>query len=315
MAKTPLKTASRALSIATVLAAGFAAWMLGTQGSTPVDQAVTEPTTGRTVEFAAVSPKSSADESQDLAAKAPPRRRLNEGRARPKAKPRIDDDLFFDDERPEPKRLANSTKSPRSSPTKSPPRVQPELGRLSGHERESVVVDDLDELDLAVEDVIQQPQARTNSQPAMVFRPADVLQNSDSARVDSLLTALQKKIDQLAQAQSEQTSSDVLKAIETLQQIHESKQNEQFEKLLQQFKEQVTAALNDKNRFKKPRRKPPMEYRCVPSVPTSLLGEAIFELEIPARVVSPFTPVPPAPAATPDVVAPPSDDDTAKANW
>lgn len=244
MATTPLKTASRALSIATVLVAGFAAWVLGTQGSTPVDQAVTELATGRTIEFAAVSPKSAADDSQDFASKVPPRRRLDEGLARPESKPRIDDDSFFDDERPEPKRLANSSKSSRSSPTRSPARIQPELGRVSGHEREAVAVDDLDELDLATEDVIEQPRTRTTNRPAMVFRPADVLQDSDSARVDSQLTALQKKIDQLAQAQTEQKSNDVQKAIETLQQIQESKQTEKLEKLLQQLKESQPAEVD-----------------------------------------------------------------------
>lgn len=168
MATTPLKTASRALSIATVLVAGLTAWVFGTQGSTPVDQVVTEPATGRTIEFAAVASKSPVEKSQDVA------------------------------------------------------------------------VNDLDELDLATEDVIPQPRSRTASRPAMVFRPADVLQNSDSARVESQLIALQKKIDQLAQAQSEQKSNDVQKAIETLQQIQESKQTEKLEKLeklFQQLKE------------------------------------------------------------------------------
>lgn len=238
MATTPLKTASRALSIATILVAGFAAWMLGTQGSTLPDRAVAEPTAGRTIEFAAVAAKSSADNPRDFASKTPPRRRLDEGLARPKNQPRIDEDSFFDDERPEPHRIANSILKSRSASERTPTRIQPELGRMSSHGRDDVAVDDLDTLDLAAEDVVQQPRtARSASRPAMVFRPADVLQNSESARVDSQLTALQKKIDQLAQAQTEQKSNDVQKAIETLQQIQESKQNEKLEKLLQQFKE------------------------------------------------------------------------------
>ena len=239
MATTPLKTASRALSIATLLVAGLAAWVLGTQGSTPREHAVTQPSSGRTIEFAAVDAKSPADNPQDVVTKIPPRRRLDEGLARPATKPRVDDDSFFDDERSEPKRMADSAKKPRSAPTRTPPRIQPELGRLSSHERDAVAVDDLEELDLApdTEPVLEQPRAARTSRPAMVFRQADVLPNSESARVDSQLTALQKKIDQLAQAQTEQKSNDVQKAIETLQQIHESKQNEKIEKLLQQFKE------------------------------------------------------------------------------
>lgn len=239
MATTPLKTASRALSIATILVAGFAAWVLGTQGPTPREHAVTPPATGRTIEFAAVAARSLADTPQDIATKMPPRRRLDEGLARPESKPRIDDDSFFDDKRSEPKRLANSSQSPGSSPAKSLPRIQPELGRLSGHEREAAAVEGLDELDLAMEDMLQQPRGRTTNRSAKVFRPADVVPSPESVRVDSQLAALQKKIDQLAQAQTEQKSNDVQKALEALEQIQESKKNELFEKLTQQLGESL----------------------------------------------------------------------------
>ena len=238
MATTPLKTASRALSYATVMVVGFAAWVLGTQGTPPRDNAEALSESGRVVEFAAVSATTPASNSQDVAAKKPIRRRLDETVARPQSKPRIDDDTFFDDETPEPTRLCDSVKSQRSSPPRSTTRIQPELGRLSGRDREAIAADDVDELDLADEEVIRQPRApRTTSRPAMVFRPADVVQDSESARVESHLTALQKKIDQLAQAQTEQKTNDVQKAIETLQQIQESKQTEQIEKLLQQLKD------------------------------------------------------------------------------
>ncbi len=243
MATTPLKIASRALSIATVLVAVFAAWALGTQGSTPREHAVTQPATGRTIEFAAVASKSPADNPQDVVTKIQKRRTHDEGLVRPESKPQIDDDSFFEYERPELKRLANSAKTSRSLPTRSPKRIQPELGRFSAHEREVVAGDDLEELDLATEDVTQQPRALTNSRPAMVFRPADVLQESESARVNSQLTALQKKIE-LAQAQAEQKSNDTQKAIETLRQIQESKQAEQIEKLLQQLKDAQPSAAD-----------------------------------------------------------------------
>lgn len=254
MATTPLKTASRALSIATILVAGFAAWVLGTQGSTPPNRAEAEPSAGRTIEFAAVAAQSPADNPQDFVSKTSPRRRLDEGLARPKTKPRIDDDSFFDDERPEPHSIANSTLKYRSASERTPTRIQPELGRMSSHGREDVAVDDLDELDLATEDVIQQPRTpRNTNRPAMVFQPTDVLQSTEASRVGSQLTALQKKIDQLAQAQTEQKSNDVQKAIETLQQIQESKQNEKLEKLLQQFKEsQADGADSTKSQEPKP---------------------------------------------------------------
>ena len=65
-------------------------------------------------------------------------------------------------------------------------------------------------------------------------------------------------------------------------------------------RDEITAALNDKNWFKKLRRKPPTEYHRAPSVPASLPGEAIFEQEIPGSGPKPLMPVPPAP--TPDEV-------------
>lgn len=233
MATTPLKTASRALSIATILVAGVAAWVLGTQGSTTADQAVT----GRTIEFAAVAAKSPVGNPQDVTVKSPTRRRLEEDMTRPDPKPRSDGESFFDDERSEPQRQANSSKSSRSSPTKSPVRIPPDLGRLSGRERDAVAFDDLEELDLAAEDEVRQPRTRINKRSVVVFRPADVVLYPESARVDSQLTALQKKIDQLAQAQSEQKSNDVQKAIETLQRVQENKQAEQIEKLWQRLRE------------------------------------------------------------------------------
>ncbi len=268
MATTPLKTASRALSYATVMVVGFAAWVLGTQGTLPRENAETPPESGRVVEFAAVSATTPSVSSQDIAAKKPIRRRLDETVARPQSKPRIDDDSFFDDETPEPPRLPDTARNPRSSPPRSATRIQPELGRLSGRDREAVLADDFDELDLADEEVIRQPRAsRTTSRPAMVFRPADVVQDSESARVESHLTALQKKIDQLAQAQTDQKTNDVQKAIDTLQQIQESKQTEQIEKLLQQLKDAQPNAA-DPAKLLEPKSDTPK-----PTVPSEPLAE------------------------------------------
>lgn len=239
MATTPLKTASRALSISTVLVAGFTVWVLSTQDSRPREHAVSPSATGRSIEFAAVDSKSVIDNPPDVAAKTPTRRRHDEGITRPESKPRIDDEPMFDDEQPEPKRLANSSNNLRSSITRSPARIQPELGRLSTHEQEAVTVDDLDELDLATEGMNLQPRTQTTRRPAMVFHPADVMPSPESARVDSQLAALQKKIDQLAQAQTEQKSNDLEKAFETLEQIQENKKNELIEKLTKQLSESL----------------------------------------------------------------------------
>jgi tetratricopeptide (TPR) repeat protein len=74
------------------------------------------------------------------------------------------------------------------------------------------------------------------------------------------------------------------------------------------LREQINAALTDKNWFKKMRRKPAIDYHRVPSAPTSApTGEAIFEQEIPVLVPAPAarTLVPPAPAAAPEPLPPP----------
>jgi type IV pilus assembly protein PilQ len=68
------------------------------------------------------------------------------------------------------------------------------------------------------------------------------------------------------------------------------------------LRDQIAAALTDKNWFKRLRRKPPTEYHRVPSAPTSLPasppnGEATFEQEIPVLSPAPFLPIPLAPAA------------------
>lgn len=239
MATTPLKTASRALSIATVMVAGFAAWLLGTQGSPPHPNLAAPLESGRNVGFAAVAGKPTTDGAPNVVAQSPRRSRLDDEIVRPAAKPRMDDDSFFEDEIPEPQRLAATAKSPRSGSPRSAARIQPELGRLSARDHEVVAVEDFEELDLATEEAIPPRTSRNNGRPVMVFRPADVPQDSESARVESQLTALQKKIDQLAQAQTEQKSNDIQKALEALEQIQDNKKNELLEKLTQQLGESL----------------------------------------------------------------------------
>jgi plasmid maintenance system killer protein len=67
------------------------------------------------------------------------------------------------------------------------------------------------------------------------------------------------------------------------------------------LRDQITAALNDKNWWKKLRRKPQEPYHRIPSNPTSLPdGEAIFEEAIPIPSNGPqfVPPVPPAPQSS-----------------
>ncbi len=235
---TPLKTASRALSIATVIVAGFAAWLIATQDSQPPVSTATTPTPKRSVEFAAVTEPATGRRLKAVVSKISPRRRLDEGIARPVSKSVIDDDTLFDDEVAEPAHLSGSAKNRRSPVSQSPSRIQPELGRLSPRELDAGKSDDLDELNVPTADVVRQPSApRRSTPPATVFRPVDVLPDAESARVESQLTSLQKKFDQLAQAQTEQKEKDLQKAFETLEQIAESKYNEKFEKFRQQLEE------------------------------------------------------------------------------
>lgn len=82
------------------------------------------------------------------------------------------------------------------------------------------------------------------------------------------------------------------------------------------LRDQIAAALTDKNWFKKLRRKPQTEYHRVPSAPTSLPaslpnGEAIFEQEIPVLSPAPLIPVPPVPAAAPEGLPSPASDNAA----
>lgn len=238
MATTPLKTASRALSIATVIVMGFAAWLLGTQGAVPRENAETASDAGRKVEFSGVSATTSASNSHDVAVQQPSRRRLDKSIARPPSKPRMDVDSFCDDETRELPRVADSAKNQRFNPPRSATRIQPKRGRLSGPDREAIKPGEVDKLNLAAEDSLTQPRAtRVPGRPPLASRSAEILQNSESARFESHLMAMQKKIDQLAQAQTEQKSNEVQKALETLRQIQENKQSEQIDKLLQQLKD------------------------------------------------------------------------------
>ncbi len=240
MATTPLKTASRALSISTVLVVGFAAWVLTTHGAPPRDSS--EPTSDapRNVSFAAVI-KPVPEEAPPLAMQPAPRRRLDADIERPELArtelERIDESYFK--KRPDVARVAKSE-------TRSQPRIQPNLARLSDRHPNSVDFDPFDDLDATAEDANRSPRsAQSNSRPSALFRPAEVFPNSESSRVESQLTAMQRQLQQLAQVQSEQKSSDQQRALELLQQIQQQKQSDQIEKLLQELQESKQKAPAD----------------------------------------------------------------------
>lgn len=257
MATTPLKTASRALSISTVLVVSFAAWVLTTHGSTPHAGSVPSTDEPRNISFAAVTvaapsetPAAAAENKTTV-----PRRRLDADIPRPEQQP--SDDSFFDDERPEPTRLAKTE-------SRSKPRIQPNLARLSSRPQDVVELRQLDELDPEPEEASRQPRpAPTNSQPAAVFRPADVLPNSESSRVETQLNAMQRQLVQLAQAQSEQKSSDQQRALELLQQIQQQKQSDQIEKLLQELQESKQKAPVDSSKAGAPKLDPAAEEKTL----------------------------------------------------
>ncbi len=234
MANTPLKTASRAMCLATFLVVGFSAWVLTTQGSQP-RSSVSNTNAPRNVSFAAVTAAAPAD-MLSANAKIAPRRRLDADNARPDIE-RVDDSYF--DERAEPARLAKSE-------SHSQPRIQPDLARLSNRPQDSVAHDFFDEHDAVGDEAIRQSRpARTNSRPAAVFRPADVLPSSEASRVETQLTAMQRQLLQLAQAQSEQKTGDQQRALELLEQIQQQKQSDQIDKLLQELKESRQKAPAD----------------------------------------------------------------------
>ena len=234
MANTPLKTASRAMCLATFLVVGFSAWVLTTQGSQP-RSSVSNTNTPRDVSFAAVTAAAPADMPR-AATTVAPRRRLDADIARPELQ-RVDESYF--DEHPEPARIAKTE-------SRSQPRIQPDLARLSSRAQDSAAHDLLDEHDATADETIRQPRpARTNSRPAAVFRPADVLPSSEASRVETQLTAMQRQLLQLAQVQSEQKTGDQQRALELLEQIQQQKQSDQIDKLLQELKESRQKAPAD----------------------------------------------------------------------
>lgn len=240
MATTPLKTASRALSIATVMLAGFAAWVLGTQDSTTSSSVAPQSETGRSVEFAAVAEPSviATDLSTKVVGKQPTRRRLDEEIAQPTPKRRTEDDSFFEDEAFEANHAATSSTGQPARQKRIPARIQPELGRLSPDHESAPALNDGDELDSLVEEAIRSPQkSRTTGRSADTLRPADVFAESASSRVESKLVALQQRLDQLAQTQTEQKTDEFQKTIEAIEQIQENKTAETIQQILKQLRE------------------------------------------------------------------------------
>ena len=233
MANTPLKTASRAMCLATLLVVGFSAWVLTTHGSPP--RASSEPATDgpRNVSFTAVTAAAPADMLRANAkTRIEPRRRLDADIARPELE-RVDDSFF--DERPEPARIAKTE-------SRSQPRIQPDLAKLSNRQQDSAAHDLLDEHDAAADEPIRQPRP---ARPAAVFRPADALPNTEVSRVETQLSAMQRQLLQLAQAQSEQKSGDQQRALELLEQIQQQKQSDRIDKLLQELEDSKQKAPAD----------------------------------------------------------------------
>ncbi len=223
------------MCLATFLVVGFSAWVLTTHGSQP--RASSEPTTDgpRNVSFAAVTAAAPAEMLAGTTTSAP-RQRSNANITQPDME-RVDESYF--DERPAPARLAKSER-------RSPPRIQPDLARLSNRPLDSAAHDLPDERDSAADKAIRQPQAaRSSSQPAAVFRPADVLPSSEASRVETQLSAMQRQLLQLAQAQNEQKTGDQQRALELLEQIQQQKQSDQIDKLLQELQESRKKAPAD----------------------------------------------------------------------
>ena len=223
------------MCLATFLVVGFSAWVLTTQGSPPRESSGPATDGPRNVSFAAVTAAAPADLPR-AATTVAPRRRLDADIPRPELQ-RVDESYFG--ERPEPARLAK-TGSP------SQPRIQPDLARLSNRPQDSVAHGILDEHDAVGDEAFRQPRpARTNSRPAAVFRPADVLPSTEASRVETQLSAMQRQLLQLAQVQSEQKTGDTQRALELLEQIQQQKQSDRIDKLLQEIEESKQKAPAD----------------------------------------------------------------------
>ncbi len=232
MTTTPLKTASRALSFATLLVAGFAIWVVGQQAFSPHDP--TQPnalTPASEVADSAsqLQPQPDAASAQGspletvtmpvpLAATTPTKNTARREVQKPTPTPEI----FFEATSPTPEAQTSQPQlagkrppSAERSDEEQPPHrdhvataathrgagIQPPLGRMASHD------------------------------------PNDFFDDAASARVESQLSKMQRQLDRFAQVQSDQKSDELQKARELLDQLQRERDTDKLEKLMQDLNE------------------------------------------------------------------------------
>lgn len=217
MANRALQTASRTLSLATFTVVGLGLWLLANQSSTPNE--TESSTTVRT----ATQPAGGSTTTPEPRVAVPLATVDRDSTRTPKAT----------------RQETAVAQKPSRSSNSSVPKIQPELGRLSHPPSDPPAADDTSELDEPVTKAPPRPARaqRNKSTSGAIFRAVEATPDPGLIRVESQLSAMQRKIEQLAQSQVEQKNNEAQRALELLQQNQQQKQFEQFERLVKELEE------------------------------------------------------------------------------
>ncbi len=228
MTKSPLKTATRVLSIATLVVASFAVWAITTQDL----NGHREPRTAGKHDSAEASPS-----------------RNPSSRIGSKLSTHLQN---------KPRELADDSQQ---APRRTFPRVQPEVGRVAENSSKLPTQDELAVEQPAATPLFSNATGRNRSRDPLYGMPvqelevsrsgdsqsdldarrihhvqeAEASRNSDRpvfSQVDTRLSTLQRQIDQLAQVQAERQTEGLQQATDLLKQLNEQKNSNKLNKLL-----------------------------------------------------------------------------------
>lgn len=235
MANRALQTASRSLSLATFTVAGLGLWLLANSSSTP-------------------------NEAEPATASPPVTQAAGESTTTPVPRATTSIATVARDSTRTPKtaRSEGAAQKPSRSSNASIPNIPPELGRLSRQPSDAPATEPAPPAEAAsvteAASESDEPATKSPSRPpraprnkptsGAIFRVPEAMLDPGLIRVESQLSAMQRKIEQLAQLQVDQKNSDTQRASELLQQLQQQKQIEQFEKLLKELEESKKAAAN-----------------------------------------------------------------------
>lgn len=216
MTTSPLKTATRVLSIATVVVAAFAVWAITTQDLSrrPISTSI----------------GNSAHDPVELTK--PPATRI----AKPTSPTRPE---FATHTKSISSRDQDSPSDLHPAPRRSFPQVSPDVGRAPNADDNWPLLDDTIEQNHAEPPTIavKRSESRPRSSQAELTAGNDQsLPQPDTGifkQVDSRLSTLQQQINQLAQAQVERQAEDIQQATDLLKQLQQQKDATKLEKLLE----------------------------------------------------------------------------------